>query len=239
MLSLIRIPIALIFFLGVSLVGMFALLLRPFNPDNTRLFGRIFSWGGTRILGIKIHIKPNSQTEKSGNTVVIANHQHNLDLFVCGAVIPARTVSVGKRSLLMIPCFGLLYWLAGNILINRNKGSNAKARLSQTTEALTAGNRSIWFFPEGTRNGGNNILPFKKGAFRIAIEAGVPILPICVSSYAGKLNFNKLVSGTIYIEVLAPIRTDHMNIEDIEQLMNICWKRMDETINLLDKQSTH
>ncbi len=235
MLSFIRIPTAILFFLAVSTSGMFLLLLRPFNPDNTRLFARIFSWGGTRILGIKLNIIFPNAARNIGTSVVIANHQHNLDLFICGAVMPRRTVTVGKKSLLFIPGFGLLYWLAGNILINRSKGLEAKARLSQTTEALTKGNRSIWFFAEGTRNKGKNMLPFKKGAFRIAIEAKVPIVPICVSSYAGRLNFNKWVSGIINIEVLDPVVTQEISIDKTEELMDTCWHQMKTCIDRLDQ----
>ena len=182
MLSLIRIPLALLYFVIVAIIGNFLLIFRPFNPDNTRVFGRIYSWGGTRILGIKLNISGLENTAEMPPSVVIANHQDNLDLYICGAAVPKRTVSVGKKSLLYIPGFGLLYWLAGNVLIDRSSSKNSKATLTATTEALTKGNRSIWVFPEGTRNHGENLLPFKKGAFRMAIEAGAPIVPICISS---------------------------------------------------------
>jgi len=169
-------------------------------------------------------------------SVVVANHQDNLDLFVCGAVIPKRTVSVGKKSLLLIPGFGMLYWLAGNVLINRNNSKNSKTIMSASTEALTSGKRSIWVFAEGTRNKGENMLPFKKGAFRMAIEAGVPIVPICVSSYAGRLNLNKVNSGTIHVKVLEPISTEGRSIKESGQLMDECWHKMKQAIDLLDQQ---
>lgn len=236
MLYLIRVPAALLFFVSVALIGTFLLLFRPFNPDNTRLFGRIYAWGGTRILGIKVNIQGLESTRQMPPSVVIANHQDNLDLFVCGAAVPRRTVSVGKKSLLYIPGFGLLYWLAGNVFIDRNNSRNSRATLGTTTEALTKGNRSIWVFPEGTRNRGNNILPFKKGAFRMAIDAGVPIVPICVSSYAGHLNLNKLRSGVISIKILDPISTEGMTVADTDKLMATCWQQMKQTIDQLDHQ---
>lgn len=236
MLSFIRVPLALFYFVAVAIVGCFLLLFRPFNPDNTRVFGRIYSWGGTRILGIKLKVNGLDSTVNMPPSVVIANHQDNLDLYICGGAVPIRTVSVGKKSLLYIPGFGLLYWLAGNVLIDRNSRKNSKATLNTTTEALTKGKRSIWVFPEGTRNHGKNILPFKKGAFRMAIEAGVPIVPICVSSYSGKLKLNKCVSGIVNIQVLDAISTKGMTTEDTERLMKECWDKMKQAIDQLDEQ---
>jgi len=236
MLYLIRVPAALLFFIGVSIMGTFAFIFRPFNPDNTRLAARVYSWGGTRILGIKVKVHGLETTQNMPPSIVVANHQDNLDLFVCGAVIPKRTVSVGKKSLLLIPGFGMLYWLAGNVLIDRKNSKNSKSILSASTEALTKGNRSIWVFAEGTRNKGENILPFKKGAFRMAIEAGVPIVPICVSSYAGRLKLNKINSGQVDIKVLEPISTEGMSIKDSAKLMDECWHKMKQTIDQLDQQ---
>jgi len=80
------------------------------------------------------------------------------------------------------------------------------------------------------------MLPFKKGAFRMAIEAGVPIVPICVSSYAGRLNLNKVNSGTIHVKVLEPISTEGRSIKESGQLMDECWHKMKQAIDLLDQQ---
>jgi 1-acyl-sn-glycerol-3-phosphate acyltransferase len=234
---LLRLPIALIAFSSVSIIGAFFFLFRPFNPDNTRLAARSFAWCGTTILGIKIQIKGAELCKEMPPSVVVANHQDNLDLVICGAVIPERTVSVGKRNLLLVPGFGLIYWLAGNVLIDRSNKKNSSSTLNVTTEALTQGNRSIWMFAEGTRNRGNNLLPFKKGAFRMAIKAGVPIVPICIQSYSGKLAFNKLNSGTVNIEILEPIPTTGMTLEDSNQLMDECWQKMKVTLDRLDNVS--
>ncbi len=235
MLYFVRVPVAIFFFIGISIIGIFACMFRPFNPDNTRLAARVYSWGGTRILGIKVKLHGLENAQNMPPSVVVANHQDNLDLFVCGAVIPKRTVSVGKKSLLLLPGFGILYWLAGNVLINRGNSQNSKTIMNASTEALTKGKRSIWVFAEGTRNKGENMLPFKKGAFRMAIEAGVPIVPICVSSYAGRLDLNKINSGTVNVKVLEPISTEGMSTKDSGQLMDECWHKMKQAIELLDQ----
>lgn len=81
-----------------------------------------------------------------------------------------------------MPLFGQLFWLAGNVLIDRGNAQKARRSMLTTTHTLQHEETSIWVFPEGTRNLGESLLPFKKGAFQMAIAAGVPIVPVCVST---------------------------------------------------------
>jgi len=233
MLYFVRIPVALLFFFCVSIIGTFLLLLRPFHPDNTRLFGRIYACGN-KILGISIFIEGREYLHNMPSSVVIANHQHNLDLFICGSVIPERTVSIGKKSLLYLPGFGLLYWLAGNILIDRKNSRRSQSALDLPTQVLKSGKCSIWFFPEGTRNKGKKLLPFKKGAFRMAIKAGVPIQPICIGHYAGRLKLHNWSSGAIQIKILKPISTVGKTLSEAGQLRQECWHKMNQSIKNIE-----
>lgn len=230
----IRIPLAIIFFLLIAAIGTLVCLLRPFNPDNTRLFANIYSKYGLKILGIKLKIH-NFTFKRPYTAVYIANHQDNLDLFVCGSAVPYRTVTIGKKSLKYLPLFGQLYWLSGNIFIDRKNSQKSAKTLNSSTIALQEKNTSIWVFAEGTRNRGNNILPFKSGAFRMAIEAQVPIIPICVSSYKQNTNLNKVNAGYASIRELEPIATKGLTLDDTNELREKCWFLMKEEIEKLDK----
>jgi 1-acyl-sn-glycerol-3-phosphate acyltransferase len=168
----------------------------------------------------------------------VANHQSNYDLYVLGRVVPPRTVSIGKKSLKWIPFFGQLYWLAGNVLIDRGNGQQAKQAMLQTTETLQQRDTSIWVFPEGTRNLGKGLLPFKKGAFQMAIAAGVPIIPVCVSSYAGRLKLNSWNGGKVLIRSLPAIPTLGLTLDDLPQLMERCQQMMHDCIEQLDHAVT-
>ena len=235
MLSWLRYFLIVIYLFLVGAVGILVCLTRPFHPDNTRWFARIYSWGGAAILGIKIRRHNYDSLKDIGPCVYVVNHQHNFDLFVCGRVVAKRTVTVGKKSLRWLPFFGQLYWLAGNVLIDRKNRKQSSATVNASTQALTSKNTSIWVFAEGTRNRGINLLPFKKGAFQMAIEAGVPIIPICVSSYVKNMDLRRLKSGIAEIRVLPPIMTDLMTTEDIANLMKQCWDNMKETIEAMDR----
>lgn len=236
MLFLARMLLMGLHFLLAGVAGLLLGLCRPFNPDNSRLCARLYSLPALRLLRLKVKTEVKSLFTQEQACVVIANHQSNYDLYVLGRVVPPRTVSIGKKSLKWVPFFGQLYWLAGNVLIDRGNAIKAKQAMLETTETLRHRDTSIWVFPEGTRNLGKGLLPFKKGAFQMAIAAGVPIVPVCVSSYAGRLKLNSWNSGSVLIRSLPAIPTLGLTMDDIPQLMQRCQELMQQCIAQLDQQ---
>ncbi|MWV13758.1 1-acylglycerol-3-phosphate O-acyltransferase [Pseudomonas sp. R-28-1W-6] len=223
-------------FIVAGILGLLLGLCRPFNPDNSRLCARLYSLPALRILRLQVQTEVASLFDKKPSSVIIANHQSNYDLYVLGRVVPSRTVSIGKKSLKWVPFFGQLYWLAGNVLIDRGNARKAKEAMLTTTDTLQHRDTSIWVFPEGTRNLGDGLLPFKKGAFQMAIAAGVPIIPVCVSTYAKRLKLNRWNSGRIMIRSLPAIPTLGLTLDDLPQLMERCQQLMQECIEQLDQQ---
>ena len=228
-----------LFFLGVHFlvagaVNMFIVLRRPFDPDNSRLCGRVYSLPALRLLGLQTELQVDELKELTSPCVIVVNHQSNFDLFILGSVVPRRTVTIGKTSLRWVPIFGQIYWLAGNILIERGNAAKAKAAMLKTTDTLQHKDTSIWVFVEGTRNLGQGLLPFKKGAFQMAIAAGVPIVPICCSNYKRTMRLNRWHSGPLRIRALAPITTQGMTLDDMPALMERCRSQMVECIGQLD-----
>ena len=234
MIKPIRGVLVLVYFFSVALLGSMVSLVRPFNPDNTRICGRMFSWGALKILGIRLQIEGAELLKNMEPSVVVANHQDNLDLFVHGAIIPKRTVSVGKKSLRYIPLFGQVYWLAGNIMIDRRKSRESISAMTETTEVLKNRNTSIWVFAEGTRNRGQGLLPFKKGAFHMALQAEVPIVLICASTYPNIIDLGKWHAGDIIIKVLPPIDVNPVSESSLAELKSKTHALMAQTITELD-----
>jgi 1-acyl-sn-glycerol-3-phosphate acyltransferase len=151
--------------------------------------------------------------------------------------VPRRTVSLGKKSLKWIPFFGQIYWLAGNILIDRGDAFKAKQAMLKTTDVMCQEDTSIWVFPEGTRNLGRGLLPFKKGAFQMAINAGVPIIPLCCSNYKSAMRLNRWRSGSIIIKTLPPIPTAGLSLGDMPALMARCRRDMEACLAELDART--
>jgi 1-acyl-sn-glycerol-3-phosphate acyltransferase len=218
-----------------SVLGLLIGLCRPFNPDNSRICALIFARPALRILGIKVQAQVSGLHEMAQPCVIIANHQSNHDLFVIGGLISKRTVSFGKKSLKWIPLFGQLYWLAGNIMVQRGNAREAREAIKITTRALTEQNTSICIFPEGTRNQSATLLPFKKGAFQMAMSAGVPIVPMCTSNYATRMDLNAWHSVTVKVRCLPPIPTQGLTQADLPALMADCQARMAACIAELDR----
>lgn len=224
-------------FVLAGCVNLVIVLLRPFNPDNSRLCGRMYSVPALRILGLRLRTDIAGMVAQPRPCVIVANHQSNYDLFIFGSVLPKRTVSVGKTSLKWIPFFGQVYWLAGNVLIDRGNASKAKQSMLATTDAMQHHDTSIWMFAEGTRNLGRGLLPFKKGAFQMAIAAGVPIVPLCCSSYSKTMQLNRWHSGNLVIRSLPPISTQGLTTDDIPALMERCHAQMQACITELDREA--
>jgi 1-acyl-sn-glycerol-3-phosphate acyltransferase len=229
--------LALNFIVG-SILGVLLGLIRPFNPTNSRWCARIYGSLGLPVIGINVEAEglENYPTDKP--FIVIANHQSNWDLFVVGSVVPNRTVSIGKKNLKWVPLFGQLYWLAGNILIDRGNAKKAMEAMETTKKALIESKTNIWFFAEGTRNHGKNMLPFKKGAFVTAVNAGVPIIRVCTSAYLDGFSMDKLNNGTAKIRVLPEIATKDLSMDDIDGLMTQCHDSMMEVIEELSSTET-
>ncbi|TCN90623.1 1-acylglycerol-3-phosphate O-acyltransferase [Shewanella fodinae] len=182
-------------------------LLRPMHKDNVYVLARCFA-AVTPLLGLRVIIR-NLARNQCQPCIFLANHQNNFDLFTLSKVVPKGTVSLGKKSLLWIPLFGIIYWLSGNILIDRNNRSRAVATLSKVARKIKQNRLSLWVFPEGTRSRGRGLLPFKMGAFHTAIATGVPVVPI-IASCQSHIRLNRRNNGVVIIELLEPIATDNV-----------------------------
>ena len=114
--------------------------------------------------------------------VAVANHQSFLDVFML-ARLPWEMKWVAKESLFKLPWMGWMFRLSGDIPVRRGDHESGQAVLAAARRYLGRG-MSVMFFPEGTRSRDGRLQPFKSGAFRLAIEAGVPVLPIAVQGTA-------------------------------------------------------
>lgn len=212
MIALIRLLLLALFILLSGCIIVIVCLFRPFNPSNTFFAARMYGVVH-RLLGLRIEISGQEHIPSDRSSVYIANHQSNYDVFIFTACVPNRTVSIGKKSILFLPVFGLIYWLSGNIFIERKKTERAIETLKATKQKITENRTSVWIFPEGTRNHGKGLLPFKTGAFHLARHAGVPIVPVCVSSYYRHFRLNRLHNGVVRIRFLPP-RMEHLHAEE-------------------------
>lgn len=233
MLKLIRILLVLIYSIVISVVGVFYALIRFRNPNCVGEIARWYSYMH-KLVGINLVRRPKNVARKPA--IYIANHQNNYDMVTISSMVPEKTVTIGKRSLIWIPFFGLVYWATGNIFINREKRSSAISTMAKVGEIIQKRQISIWMFPEGTRSRGRGLLPFKTGAFHTAIAAGVPIIPIVCSTLHKKVDLNRWDNGTVICEELDPIDTSGYNRDNLKELIEHCHAVMQNRIAELDAE---
>ena len=214
----------------LCLLALVLYLARPFNPDNNRLLGWIVARVGRCLLGMKRPLYGAENMPQDRPTVIIANHQQNDDLFLMDDLLPPRTVAVGKSSLVWVPFFGQVFWLGGNIILNRGRSRKAVAVMEATSEAINQQRKSIWVFPEGTRSRGRGLGSFKKGAFHTAIAAGAPITMVCAGEYHGKTRGWSGRREPVPMRILPPVETQGLTSADVPELIARCHQQMSEAI---------
>jgi 1-acyl-sn-glycerol-3-phosphate acyltransferase len=111
--------------------------------------------------------------------IYIANHASFFDPPLLISTLPCNPVFIAKKELVYIPFLGWVIWLAGFIFVDRGRQSRAVASLKLAARQIRNG-QSIVAFPEGTRTRTGLILPFKRGVFALAKEAGVPVVPMAI-----------------------------------------------------------
>jgi 1-acyl-sn-glycerol-3-phosphate acyltransferase len=186
----------------------------------------------TALIGVSVEVRIPENLKKLGPVVYAANHQNNYDVMTLANAIQPGTVSVGKKSLVWIPFFGLMYWLTGNILIDRQNKSKAFGTIELTANKVRKKKLSIWMFPEGTRSRGRGLLRFKTGAFRTAFKAGVPVIPVCASNQVGNIKLGRWHNSKVIIELLEPIYIE--NEKDIRGIADETYALMTKKIDELN-----
>ncbi|MEQ4786305.1 1-acylglycerol-3-phosphate O-acyltransferase [Morganella morganii] len=235
MLAILRIIIVIFYCIFGSLAGILICLTSPRNPKHVMTFGRMYG-KLSHVFGIKMVYRIPEEAKHYGSCVYVGNHQNNYDMITMSNAVQPRTVTVGKRSLIWIPFFGQLYWISGNILIDRSNRSKAHNTITQVADQIKKRNISVWMFPEGTRSRGRGMLPFKTGAFHAAMAAGVPVVPVCVSTTQGRIKLNRWNNGVVIVEMLPPVDTSKYTREQVRELAEDCRQMMIKRIAELDKE---
>lgn len=145
---------------------------------------------------------------------------------------------VAKRELFFAWPFGLAAWLCGLIFINRMQSDSAREHLNKASTYIKNKKIKLWIFPEGTRRNTGQLHPFKKGAFHVAIDAQIPILPVVFSSYGTFLDDDNkhLNNGHIIITTLPPISTAGLTKFDLDQLLQHTYDVMNQEFQLTSKE---
>jgi 1-acyl-sn-glycerol-3-phosphate acyltransferase len=160
--------------------------------------------------------------------VVIANHESSADPFLL-SFLPWDMRWVAKEELFRVPLVGWLLRLAGEVPIRRGDKDSAERMMAICRDTLAKG-LSVMIFPEGTRSRDGELLPFKDGAFQLAIAAQVPVLPVCIEGTRACLPKGSpwLGNADASVRILSPIPTAGMSPDDVPRLRELARRRLSE-----------
>lgn len=169
-----------------------SILLRVVNQHGSGQWaaGRIFKYLMALTTGITFYvIDPSRHLDTVRPAVFIGNHQSELDVLMLGCIFPKHCSITAKKSLKSWPFLGWFMSLSLTIFIDRKNSKDARQAMSGAAQEMKDRRQSVYMFPEGTRSYAKDpsLLPFKKGAFHLAVQAGVPIVPVVVANYSNVL----------------------------------------------------
>ncbi|USP77715.1 1-acylglycerol-3-phosphate acyltransferase [Curvularia clavata] len=155
--------------------------------------------------------------------VFVGNHQTELDVLMLGCMFPKYTSVTAKKSLKYTPLLGWFMALSKTVFIDRANRTTARAAFDTAAQTMKSTRQSVFIFPEGTRSYSEkpDLLPFKKGAFHLAVQAQVPIVPVVCANYSHVLNVKakKFSPGIVDVTVLPPIQTKGLGAEHVDELV--------------------
>jgi 1-acyl-sn-glycerol-3-phosphate acyltransferase len=150
--------------------------------------------------------------------VVVMNHQSMLDIAMAFIVVPVNLRFVAKNVLKYVPFLGWYMWATGMIFVKTGSHRGVGSLLAAASRL--AGGASVLIYPEGTRSADGRIAPFKRGAFALAINAQVPIVPIAIEGSGACLPRDgfRARAGVIHMKIGAPIPTEGRGPQDVAAL---------------------
>lgn len=179
---------------------------------------RCFYYAMALIMGVDVKVE-NERYLENKPYIIVSNHQSALDVLMLGRVFPKGCTMTAKKSLKYAPFLGWFMALSGTLFLERTDRQKSVETLNRSLEVLKEEKRALWIFPEGTRSYTTNLtmLPFKKGAFHLARQGKLPIVPVVVSNTSTLMNpkwkvFNR---GCIVVRVMKPIATDNLSVEEV------------------------
>ena len=209
-------------YLGISTVlfGVVAVVICFFSPRAAFHCGTIWAWLLCRLNFTWVSVQGRKNADPQQSYIIMTNHQSHFDILAFYGHWGRQFRWVMKEALRKAPGLGWYCSAGGHVFIDRSSREKAIESLKAAKPVLDGG-ISVVFFPEGTRSPDGRMRGFKKGGFMMALDLGLPILPVSISFSRHVLPRKtlKLLPGRIRIQVQEPIDVSKYGVERRDELM--------------------
>jgi 1-acyl-sn-glycerol-3-phosphate acyltransferase len=209
-----------------------AALLLTARWDRPRwIAGRTFRLGARILVAAnpfwRVRVEGEVPPRSAHPFVVVANHESLADIVLIGW-LPWDMKWLSKSSIFRVPFLGLMMRMAGDVPVHRHE-AESRARSYESLRRWLARGASVMIFPEGTRSRTPEMLPFRNGAFRLAIEMEVPVLPLAVQGTREAIRKGSMKFGNadVVLRILEPVPTGHLDPGDVTSLRNEVRRRIE------------
>ncbi len=204
---------------GSFLAGLPIWALTGSKRDALNFSVSVFADTASALIGLNLRIEGEQHLWSHRPAVFIFNHQSNVDLVVMARLMRRDITGVGKQELRELPIVGRVLEASGVVLIDRSNTAAAIEALSPLVDAMRIEGKSVCLSPEGTRAVTPKLAQFKKGAFHLAMQAGVPVVPVVIHNSGDVQPKGDFLyhPGTVKVEVLPPIDTGDWSVETINE----------------------
>jgi len=209
-------------FTSIALIAPILIAIVLITKNENLLYApvRFFIKAGLAMVGVKVEVRGVEKLEPRQTYIFTPNHQSLIEVPLWVAYLPRNVAYLGKKEVFKYPIFGYGIRLVGVVPVDRSNSPAAVESAKLATENIRRG-KSYVVYPEGTRSKDGALLPFKKGAFVMAIDAGVPIVPITISGATkimpkGEI---RIFPSTVHVTIHEPISSIGYSKENIAEFI--------------------
>jgi putative phosphoserine phosphatase/1-acylglycerol-3-phosphate O-acyltransferase len=187
--------------------------------DSQNFASSVFGDYAAALIGLRLNVKGEHHVWENRPAVFVFNHQSKADVIIIAKLLRRDIAGVGKKEIKQYPLIGQILEFAGIVFIDRANSASAIEAMSPLVEAMRYEGKCVVIAPEGTRAISPRLGSFKKGAFHLAMQAGVPVVPIVIHNAIDVAPKGDFVfrSATVDVEVLPPIDTSDWRPKTIEK----------------------
>lgn len=212
-------------FTSIAVLAPFLIALRLITGNDNVIYSpvRLFVRAGLAMVGVRVEVNGLEHLDPNQPYIFTPNHQSFIEVPLLVTYIHRNPGYLAKKEVFKYPIFGFGIKLIGMVPVDRSHSPSAVESAKQATENLRRG-KSYVVYPEGTRSPDGRLLPFKKGAFMMAIDAGVPVVPVSISGATAIMPKAqiKIYPATVRITLHPPLDTRGYSRENVGILVERC-----------------